>query len=67
MRETEFHTHTIFIIIIFSMTAPYGSRLPLDILTTGFLRGGGVNPTPKPNPEDQDSVFVTSGDKVTQL
>jgi hypothetical protein len=39
----------------------------LDFLTTGFLRGGAVNPTPKPQPGDQASAFATPGDKVTQL
>jgi hypothetical protein len=35
--------------------------------TTRFFRGESVNPTPNPNLEDRASVFVTPGDRVTQL
>jgi hypothetical protein len=40
----------VIIIIIIGMTARYGPQSSLDFLTTGFLRGGSVNPTPKPQP-----------------
>jgi hypothetical protein len=39
----------------------------LDFLKTGILQSEAVKPTPTPNLEDQTSVFVTPGDRVTQL
>jgi hypothetical protein len=36
-------------------------------MTTGLLGVEQSNPRPTPNLEDQSSVFVTSGDRVTQV
>jgi hypothetical protein len=36
----------------------------LDFLTTGFLRGGAVSPTPNPNLEDQGTVFMFVGNRM---
>jgi hypothetical protein len=44
-----------------------GHSLPtLDFLTR-FLWGGATTPTPNPNLEDQVLVFVTPGNRMTQL
>jgi hypothetical protein len=47
--RTEFLNNFLFrraFIIIIGMTALYGPQPSLDFLTTGFLQGGAVNPTP---------------------
>jgi hypothetical protein len=45
-----------------------GPGLPFwGFLTVTFLQGWIVSPAPNPNQEDQVSVFMTHGDRVTQL
>jgi hypothetical protein len=64
VQEDNFTCSTIIIIII-GMTALYGPWSFFDFLTAGFLQGGAITPHPTTNLEDQASVFVTPGDRVT--
>jgi hypothetical protein len=49
------------------MTARYWSSPSVDFLITWYFWGGAHNPTSNHNLEDQASVFMTPGARVTQI
>jgi hypothetical protein len=52
----------------YTSTAQFGPWPPLlGFVTIAFSQGWIVSPAPNPNLEDQVSVFMTPGDRVTQL